>query len=97
MPVKASVPQVISERAYSWKRSSNIDKNKKAQEVVFSWKQSQPIKALVAYSCSQKHVGLILDEKLSFTNHIKVKIHISGTEINVIKSLNKILPRYCNL
>ena len=50
------------------------------------------IKAPVAYSSSQKHLELILDEKLSFTNHIKVKIQISGIEINVIKSLNKILP-----
>ena len=78
----------------------NPDKNKQSQEVVFSRKQSKPKhsqllfnKTPVAYSSSQKHLGLILDEKLSFTNHIKVKIQKKGIRIDVIQSLNNILPR----
>ena len=79
--------------------SVNPDKNKQTQEVVFSRKQSTPKhlqllfdKTPVVYSPSQKHVGIILDEKLSFTNHIKAKIQKAGIRINVIKSLNNILP-----
>ena len=75
-------------------------KNKQAQEVVFSRKQpkpqhSQPLfnKTPVACSSSQKHLEIILDEKLSFTNHIKVKIQKAVIAINVIKSLNNILPQ----
>ena len=32
----------------------------------------------------------MLNEKLSFTNHIKVKIQKTGIGINVIKTLNNI-------
>ena len=70
----------------------NPDKNKQVQEAVFSRKQSKPKhpqllfnKTPVACSSSQKHLGIILDEKLSFTNHIKVKIQKAGIGINVIK------------
>ena len=68
------------------------DKNKQAQEVVFSRKQSKPKhprllfnKTPVAYSSSQKHLGISLDEKLSFTNHIKVKIQTAGIKLMLLK------------
>ena len=89
--------ELISEWADKWKMSFDPDKNKQAQEIVFSWKQSKPKyppllfnKTSVAYSSSKKHLGIILDEKLSFTNHIKVKIQKVRTGINVIKSLNNL-------
>ena len=92
--------ELISEYICKWKMSFNPDKNKQAQEVVFSQKQSKPKhpqllfnKTTVASSSSQKHLGIILDEKLSLTNQIKVKIQKAGIGINVIKSLNNILPR----
>ena len=92
--------ELSSEWAYKRKMSFNPDKNKKAQEVVFSRKQSKPKhpqplfnKTLVVYSSSQKHLGIILDEKLSFANHIKVKIQKAGIGINLVKSVNNILPR----
>ena len=50
-------------------------------------------KTPVAYSSSQKHLVIILEEKLGFTNHIKVKIQKAGIGINVIKSLNNTLPQ----
>ena len=78
--------------------SFNPDKNKQAQEVIFSRKQSKPKhpqvlfnETPVAYSSSQKHLGIVLDEKLRFTNHTKVKIQKAGIGIHVIKSLNNIL------
>ena len=70
------------------------------QEVVFSQKQSQPKHPQlllnttpVAYSSSQKHLGIILDENLSFTNYTNTKIQKAGIGINVIKSLNNIFPQ----
>ena len=60
----------------------NPDKNKQAQEVVFSLKQSKSKHSQVlfnktpaTYSSSQRHLGIILDEKINFTNHIELKIH----------------------
>ena len=92
--------ELISEWACKWKASFNPDKNKQAQEVFFSRKQSKPKdpqllfnKTPVTYSSSQKHLGIILDENLIFTNHINVKIEKAGIGINVIKILNNIFPR----
>ena len=47
----------------------------------------------MAYSSFQKLLRIILDEKLSFTNHIKAKIQKTGIGIDVIKRLNNIRPR----
>ena len=54
---------LISEWAYKWKMSFNPEKNKQAQEVVFSRKQSKPKhlqllfnKTPVSYSSPQKHL-----------------------------------------
>ena len=76
--------ELISGWAYKWKMFFNPDKNKQAQ-VVFSRKQSEQKhpqllfnKTPVAYSSSQKHFRMILDEKLSFTNHINLKIQKAG-------------------
>ena len=79
--------------------SFNPYKNKQAQEVVFSRKQYKPKHPQIlfnstpaAYYSSQKHLRIILDEKLSFINHINVKIEKAGIGIDVVKSLN-VLPR----
>ena len=73
--------ELISEWAYKWKMSFNPDENKQAQEVFFSRKQSKPKhpqllfnKIPIAYSSSQKHLGIILDEKLIFANHSRVML-----------------------
>ena len=70
--------------------SFNPDKNKQAQEVVFSRKQSKPQLLFndipVGLSFPQKHLGVILDEKLSFSQHVKAEIQKAGIEINVIKN-----------
>ena len=78
--------------------SFDPDKNKQVQEVVFSRKQPKPQHSQLLFNktpfaCSsfQKHLEIILDEKLSFTNHTKEKIQKAGIKINVIESLNNIL------
>ena len=71
----------ISEWAYKRKMSFNPDPSKQAQEVLFSnkvMKTSHPNIIfngnMVEKSVNQKHLDLILDEKLTFNDHIKSKL-----------------------
>ena len=90
----------IQEWAYNWKMSFNPDKNKQAQEVIFSRKlrkvfhpnlsfNDQPIERSVAH----KHLGLTLDEKLSFTNCINDKINKTLKGVGLLRKLSTLLPR----
>ena len=58
----------------------NVDLSKQAQEVIFSRKTnkiSHPTTTFntvpVARTSYQKHLGLYLDEKLNFSQHINIK------------------------
>ena len=73
--------QKVSDWAFQWKMQFNPDPNKQAQEAVFSKKaesnNSLPLtfnKTEVRTCQSQKHLGLILDERLNLTEHINNKI-----------------------
>ena len=64
---------LISRWAFNWKMLFNPDPSKPAQEVIFSRKkqfQSHPTISLnnfqVERASYQKHLGIILDEKLNF-------------------------------
>ena len=41
----------------------------------------------------QKHLGLFLDEKLSFLEHIDLKIKKATVGVNLMRKLNLLLPR----
>ena len=84
----------IQEWAYNWKMSFNPDKNKQAQEVIFSRKlrkvfhpnlsfNDQPIERSVAH----KHLGPTLDEKLSFTNCVNDKINKTLKGVGLLRKL----------
>ena len=86
--------QKVSDWAFQWKIQFNPDPKKQAQEVIFSKKaesnNSLPLtfnKIEVRTCQSQKHLGLILDEGLSFTEHIDSKISKSDKLIGIIKTL----------
>ena len=90
----------ISLWAYQWKMSFNPDISKQAQEVIFSKKNvivSHPFlyfNRTPVMRCSyQKHLGVYLDKKLSFHQHIKEIITKASKGIGVIKKLNNVLPR----
>ena len=62
---------------YRWKMSFNLNPLRQAQEVMFSnkiTKTNHPnimfLGNTVPNSANQKHLGLILDEKLIFNDHI---------------------------
>ena len=92
--------QKISEWAYKWKMSFNPDPTKQAQEVIFSRKLNKPHHPLLKFNnlpvqnaSSQKHLGLVLDEKLNFESHLKEKCAKFNKGIGVIKKLQNTLPR----
>ena len=78
----------------------NPGTNKPAQEVLFSRKnktQNHPNISLnniqVERVSHQKHLGIILDKKLNFKEHIDSTIFKVNRGIAIIKKLRHILPR----
>ena len=77
----------------------NPDPAKQATEMIFSCKkikQNHPQLLFngdeVAKVDDQKHLGLILDPKLSFQKHLNEKISKAKANIGIIKHLSKYLP-----
>ena len=90
---------LISKWAYQWKMSFNPDPLKPAEEIVFSHKITKVVHpplyfngSLVKQVSSHKHLGLILDSKLSFAQHINEKIQKGRKWIGIIKHLRSYLP-----
>ena len=90
----------ITEWAHQWKMSFNPDISKQAHEVIFSCKRSlvsHPSLTFnnipVAQTSSQKHLGMHLDKKLNFEEHLsKVETKVNKT-IGIIHKLQNVLPR----
>ena len=77
---------LTSKWPYNWNMLFNPDPSKLAQEVLFSMKKRVQIHPTISLNNIQverapyqKHLGLILDEKLNFTQHI----------VNAISKVNK--------
>ena len=86
--------------AFQWKMAFNPDSNKQATEVVFSHKRTRTNHPNLFFNNSpvttapfQKHLGLILDEKLNFSHHLNEKISKANKGIGLIKQLRLYLPR----
>ena len=80
--------------------SFNPDRSKQAEEAIFSRKlsiQSHPVLTFdnspVIKTTHHKHLGLILDEKLKFKEHLKKKISKAYKGIAVMKKWQDIIPR----
>ena len=92
--------QKISDWAFKWKMLFNPDVTKQAQEEIFSHKSNKtdhPVvyfnEAPVTKASFQKHLGIYLDEKLNFNNHIKEKIAKANNGIGITCKLSHLLPR----
>ena len=87
----------ILEWAYRWKISFNPDPSKQAaQEVLLSTKVTKTNHPNIIFngntvrkSANQKHLGLILDEKLTFDDHITTANKLTGT----LRKLYHYMPR----
>ena len=92
--------QKISDWAFKWKMLFNPDVTKQAQEEIFSHKSNKtdhPVvyfnEAPITKASFQKHLGIYLDEKLNFNNHIKEKIAKANNGIGITCKLSHLLPR----
>ena len=92
---------LISQWAHTWRMSFNPDPQKQAVELTFSRKKIEidhpvillndiPVKKVTEH----KHLGIILDSKLSFSAHIKSAISKARKGIGLLKYLSKYLPRH---
>ena len=79
----------------------NPDPTKQAQEVVFSKKPRESFhpnlyfnKFVVEKVQTQKHLGLKLDKKLSFKEHLQDKFAKVNRGIGILKKLSGFLPRH---
>ena len=84
----------VSNWAFQWKMSFNPDPSKQAQEVIFSRKLKKvthpPLvfnNANVSQCKSQKHLGIILDSKLTFEDHYKTVLSKANRTKGLLRKL----------
>ena len=92
--------EMIHNWAFQWKMNFNPDPTKQAQEVISSCKTKKlPHPPLVfnntnvTQSIYQKHLGIILDSKLTFENHINMVTTKINKTIGLLRKLKNLLPR----
>ena len=85
--------------AHQWKMSFNPDPLKQVQGVIFSRKRNKPHHPAIIFNsnpvkkCSyQKHLGMFIDGKLDFDEHIKGIFCKTSKSIGFIRKLRNILP-----
>ena len=90
----------ISEWAFQWKMIFNRDATKQAQKVIFSRKIKKPThpplvfnNAIVSQTNSQKNLGVTLDFKLTFEEHLLNVFKTVNRIIGLIRKLKNVLPR----
>ena len=89
----------MSQWAYRWKMSFKPDVSKQTQEVFFSRKKNINNDPVVFFinlpinrKSTQKHLVLLLDEKLNFSEHVNEKLKKVTKIINLLRKLNLTLP-----
>ncbi len=91
---------LIKSWAHQWKMSFNPDPSKQAVQLIFSRKRAPLNHPQIHFNDIQvssvnehKHLGLILDKKLTFSSHIKDLLGKANKGIGMIKLLSRYLPR----
>ena len=91
---------LIRQWACDWKMSFNPDPQKQAVELIFSRKRIEIDHPVITFNdipvkkvSEHKHLGIILDSKLSFSAHINAAISKTRKGIGLLKYLSKYLPR----
>ena len=90
----------IRSLAYQRKMNFNPDPSKQAQEVIFSRKIKKPNHPELIFNnipvnqtSYQKHLGMFLDNKLNFGEHLKYITNKVNKSIGLLHKLQMILPR----
>ena len=91
--------ELINKWAHQWKMSFNPDPNKQAEEILFSNKLKSSVHPPIFFNNvevkrvdNHKHLGLILDPRLTFSQHLTEKIATARKGIGIIKHLFSYLP-----
>ena len=91
--------KLLYDWSVTWKMEFNPDTSKPAEEVLFTNRNSNAYNPITFEHIAiksvneHKHLGLILDSKLSFDKHIDEKISIANRGIGMIRRLCHYLPR----
>ena len=90
----------ISDWAFQWKMNFNPDSNKQAQEVIFTRKTLKPSHPPLTFNNipvvqtpSQKHLGMFLDSRLDFQEHLKSILNKVNKTIALLHKFQNVLPR----
>ena len=90
----------VREWAFQWKMSFNPEPSKQAQEVIFTCKlQKKDYPPLyfndssVKETCTQKHLGMLLDFRLDFQEHWKSLLKKVNKTVALLRKFQNILPR----
>ena len=90
----------ISKWAETWKMQFNPDPTKPATEVVFSYKKNKLPHPQIKFNNvavkteeSTVHLGVILDSKLNFSDHVSEKIKKANQGISLLKFLSSYTNR----
>ena len=90
----------INKWAFHWKMIFNPDPKKQAQEVIFSPKSKAMLHPPLVFNnnnvietTSPKHLGIILDTRLSFEKHLETVLCKINKTIGLIRKLQNLLPR----
>ena len=92
--------ETINRWSNNWKMSFNPDPTKQATEVLFSHKRKDIVHpellfngSKVSRASSQKHLGMVLDEKLTFHEHLSIKLSKARKSIGILRKLSYLIPR----
>ena len=84
---------IVQQWAYQWKMEFNPDPIKQATEKSSPNHPQLIFNGIaVAKVNDQKHLGLILDSRLSFEKHLNEKIIKAKKNVGILKHLSKFLP-----
>ena len=85
---------LISQWAHAWRMTFNPDPRKNAVKLTFSRKTIETDHPMILFNeipvkkvSEHKHLGIILDCKLSFSAHVKSAISKTRKDIGLLKSL----------
>ena len=84
--------KAIENWAFQWKMNFNPDPTKQAEQVIFSSKSIKAVYLPIYFNNSavvtvphHKHIGLVLDESLTFAEHIKEAVIKARRGIGIIR------------
>ena len=90
----------IMDWPYQWKMSFNSDRIKQAKKIIFSRKRNETThpslfsnSSEILLGSNQKLLGLTLDSKLWFNEHINDNIHQANKGVGLLRKVQTILPR----